>query len=215
MLVTYPPDVRSVYVRDGSRFDCVRDGCPAAVFLACRRAPVKLLPCRTSSTNVAFSLLGRDEPLARKLNDVLADRLKTFIYSDTDRQVKLLAGRDGEDAFARVFGAEARTVVVLYRTEWGEQGFTAVESTGIRTAQWRRDTTSPLSFRSTIHRLVLVGCLGPGVVRAGEVRDWTPPRPSLRLVCRRLAELRSRRPPKRSYRRLAGGLNPKPVERPF
>jgi hypothetical protein len=61
----------------------------------------------------------------------LSGRLETFIYSDEQRQVAL-AGRDGEDAFARVFGADARTVVVLYRAGWGDQGFTAAEATAIR-----------------------------------------------------------------------------------
>jgi hypothetical protein len=59
------------------------------------------------------------------------DRLATFIYSDAKRQATL-AGRDGEEAFSRVLGMEARTVVVLYREGWGEQGFTAVEATAIR-----------------------------------------------------------------------------------
>lgn len=81
--------------------------------------------------DVAFSFLGQDEPVAVALNERLQGRLRTFIYSDPDRQV-LLAGRDGEDRFSRVFGAEARTVVVLYRQGWGDRGFTAVEERAIR-----------------------------------------------------------------------------------
>jgi hypothetical protein len=81
--------------------------------------------------DVAFSFLSQDEALAVQLNDRLKDRLETFIYSDAKRQA-VLAGRDGADAFSRVFGAEARTVVVLYRAGWGESGFTAVEATAIR-----------------------------------------------------------------------------------
>lgn len=81
--------------------------------------------------DVAFSFLGRDEGLAADLNDRLRTRVRTFIYSDTERQTKL-AGRDGADAFARVFGVEAMTVVVLYREGWGDVGFTAPEATAIR-----------------------------------------------------------------------------------
>lgn len=81
--------------------------------------------------DVAFSFLGQDEPLAVALNERLSGRVRTFIYSDPDRQA-LLAGRDGEESFSRVFGTEARTVVVLYRQGWGERGFTAVEARAIR-----------------------------------------------------------------------------------
>ena len=119
--------------------------------------------------DVAFSFLGRDEPLARKLNDILADRLKTFIYSDKGRQA-MLAGRDGEGAFARIFGDEARTVVVLYREGWGEQGFTAAESTGIRNRASERGfqftTFIPLDNPPVAPRLAPAGAV---VVRAREV----------------------------------------------
>jgi hypothetical protein len=81
--------------------------------------------------DLGFSFLGEDEPLARSLNDALKDRISTFIYSDAERQVQL-AGRDGEELFARVFGRECRTVAVLYRVGWGERGFTSAEATAIR-----------------------------------------------------------------------------------
>ena len=71
------------------------------------------------SYDVAFSFLGKDEHVARQLNDLLKDRWTTFIYSDAERQVKI-AGADGASVFARVFGVESRTVVVLYRVGWGE-----------------------------------------------------------------------------------------------
>lgn len=44
--------------------------------------------------DVAFSFLGRDEPLAVQLRDLLERRVRTFIYSDAERQATL-AGRDG------------------------------------------------------------------------------------------------------------------------
>lgn len=81
--------------------------------------------------DLAFSFMGQDEPLAAHLNSLLTDRVETFIYSDAARQATI-AGRDGAEVFARVFGTKARTVAVLYRQGWGERGFTEVEATAIR-----------------------------------------------------------------------------------
>ena len=71
--------------------------------------------------DVAFSFLQRDEPLALQLNDLLQDRVKTFIYPERQKE---LAGTDGEETFGKVFGEEARLAVVLYRSEWGETKWT-------------------------------------------------------------------------------------------
>ena len=60
---------------------------------------------------VAFSFLAQDEVLATELNDLLQDRLSTFIYSKRQEE---LAGTDGEETFNNVFGKQARLVVVLY-----------------------------------------------------------------------------------------------------
>src|SRR6267154_411121 len=79
--------------------------------------------------DVAFSFLQQDEPLAMELNDRLQDRVKTFIYSE---QQKEIAGKDGEEGFNKVFGEEARIVVVLYRAGWGESRWTRIEQTAIR-----------------------------------------------------------------------------------
>jgi len=79
--------------------------------------------------DVAFSFLQRDEPLALQLNDRLQDRVKTFIYTE---QQKVVAGTDGEETFHRVFGKEARIVVVLFRKGWGESRWTRIEETAIR-----------------------------------------------------------------------------------
>jgi hypothetical protein len=79
--------------------------------------------------DVAFSFLQKDEGLAMQLNDLLQDRVKTFIYSE---QQKALAGTDGEEVFNRVFREESRLVVVLYRAGWGETKWTRVEQTAIR-----------------------------------------------------------------------------------
>jgi hypothetical protein len=54
---------------------------------------------------VAFSFLARDETLATELNDLLQDRLSTFLYSKRQEE---LAGTDGEKTFNDVFGKQAR-----------------------------------------------------------------------------------------------------------
>lgn len=78
---------------------------------------------------VAFSFLAKDESLATQINDLLQDRLKTFLYS---KHQEKLAGTDGEKTFNAVFGREARLVVVLYRDGWGETPWTRIEQTAIR-----------------------------------------------------------------------------------
>ncbi len=78
---------------------------------------------------VAFSFLTQDEALASELNDLVQDRLSTFLYS---QQQAKLAGGDGEQLFNRVFREEARLVVVLYREAWGSTNWTRIEETAIR-----------------------------------------------------------------------------------
>lgn len=79
--------------------------------------------------DVAFSFLAEDEDLAAKINELLEDRLSTFLYS---RQQGELAGTDGEKSFNVVFGAEARIVFVLYRKGWGTTPWTRIEENAIR-----------------------------------------------------------------------------------
>lgn len=79
--------------------------------------------------DIAFSFHSKDEALALQLNDKLQDRFKTFIYTE---QQKILAGRDGLEVFSKVFGKEARLVVVFYRSEWGETNFTRMEFEAIK-----------------------------------------------------------------------------------
>jgi hypothetical protein len=78
---------------------------------------------------VAFSFLKEDEPLASRINDLMQDRLSTFIYSKKQEEI---AGKDGEETFNRVFGEEALIVVVLYRQNWGKTAWTRIEETSIR-----------------------------------------------------------------------------------
>ena len=79
--------------------------------------------------DVAFSLLAEDEATVASLNDLLKDRLKTFFYPERQREV---TGTDGEDTFARVFQAESRAVVIVYRSKWGSTRWTRIEQTAIR-----------------------------------------------------------------------------------
>lgn len=79
--------------------------------------------------DVAFSFLAKDESLATQMNDLLQDRLHTFLYSKRQEE---LAGTDGERTFNAVFSEEARLVVVLYRDAWGESPWTRIEQTAIR-----------------------------------------------------------------------------------
>lgn len=79
--------------------------------------------------DVAFSFLESDEPLARQINDLLSDRVKTFFYPERQRET---AGTDGEKTFGKAFGEEARVVAVLYRKGWGETPWTRIEETAIR-----------------------------------------------------------------------------------
>jgi hypothetical protein len=78
---------------------------------------------------VAFSFLAQDEALATQINDLLQDRMSTFLYSKRQEE---LAGTDGEQTFNDVFGRQARLVVVLYRTGWGETPWTRIEQTAIK-----------------------------------------------------------------------------------
>lgn len=79
--------------------------------------------------DVAFSFLTQDEALAQRLNDLLQERMSTFIYPE--RQLEL-AGKDGEVLLKRAFGSESRIVVILYRKEWGTTPWTRIEQDAIR-----------------------------------------------------------------------------------
>jgi hypothetical protein len=85
--------------------------------------------------DVAFSFLAEDEELAIQINDLLQDRITTFIYS---RKQEEIAGRDGEETFNRVFGSEARIVFVLYREGWGKTPWTRIEESAIRNRAYEK-----------------------------------------------------------------------------
>lgn len=79
--------------------------------------------------DVAFSFNALDEGVANQLNDLLAPRLKTFIYSERQREI---AGTDGQESFSAVYGKTARLVVVLFRPEWGQTPWTRIERDAIK-----------------------------------------------------------------------------------
>lgn len=100
--------------------------------------------------DVAFSFHAQDESIATQLNDLVADRMKTFLYSERQRDI---AGTDGLEKFSEVYGKSARLVVVLYRPEWGETPWTRVEQEAIRQR----------AFNSGWDFTTFIGC-GPDVV---------------------------------------------------
>lgn len=85
--------------------------------------------------DVAFSFLAQDEPFATQLNDLLQDRVQTFLYSKRQGEI---AGTDGEKSFNKVFGEQSRLVVVLYRDGWGQTPWTRIEETSIRNRAYKQ-----------------------------------------------------------------------------
>ncbi|PSJ60472.1 hypothetical protein [Kumtagia ephedrae] len=79
--------------------------------------------------DIAFSFHSKDEGTATALNDLLQDRVKTFIYSARQKEI---AGTDGQESFSAVYGEKARLVVVFYREEWGQTPFTRIEMDAIK-----------------------------------------------------------------------------------
>ncbi len=78
---------------------------------------------------VAFSFLQADESIAYQINDLIQDRIETFLYSKKQEE---LGGTDGEKKFNEVFYKESRVVVVLYRNGWGLTPWTRIEETAIK-----------------------------------------------------------------------------------
>ena len=61
---------------------------------------------------VAFSFLQADEPIAYQINDLIQDRIETFLYSKKQEE---LGGTDGEKKFNEVFYKEENVITV---TPW-------------------------------------------------------------------------------------------------
>lgn len=78
---------------------------------------------------VAFSFLKEDEIVANAVNDLIQDRVKTFIYS---KKQEGLVGFDGEEKFNEVFNKKSKLVVILFRQNWGQSPWTRIEMTAIK-----------------------------------------------------------------------------------
>src|SRR5262245_5254540 len=79
--------------------------------------------------DIAFSFTKEDEGIATRINDLLQDRYRTFLYS---RAQEKLVGTDGEETFGAVFKEQARSVTVLLRPEWGTTPWTRIEQIAIK-----------------------------------------------------------------------------------
>jgi hypothetical protein len=103
--------------------------------------------------DAAFSFLARDESIAQELNDLIQERVETFLYS---KRQEAIAGTDGEKTFNKVFGEDARIVVVLFRDGWGETPWTRIEETAIRNRAYNEGydflVLVPLDKNATIPR---------------------------------------------------------------
>jgi hypothetical protein len=103
--------------------------------------------------DAAFSFLARDESIAQELNDLIQERVETFLYS---KRQEAIAGTDGEKTFNKVFGEDARIVVVLFRDGWGETPWTRIEETAIRNRAYKEGydflVLVPLDKNATIPR---------------------------------------------------------------
>ena len=88
---------------------------------------------------VAFSFLQEDEALAYQINDLIHDRLTTFIYSAHQKEA---VGKDGIETYTKVFLEDSRIVVILFREKWGTTPFTRIEENAIK----QRNSEEGLDF---------------------------------------------------------------------
>lgn len=101
---------------------------------------------------VAFSFCKEDESIALKINDLIIDRLSTFIYCQKQEE---LVGTDGEIEFKKVFSEKARMVVVLYRNGYGKSPWTRIEEEAIRNRAYSD------GFDFTLFVMMELKCLPP------------------------------------------------------
>ena len=79
--------------------------------------------------DVAFAFLKKDEHLANQINDLIHDKLNTFLYSKKQEDRAL---RNRDKVFFDVFATQSRVVVVIYRSKWGTTPWTEIEEKLIR-----------------------------------------------------------------------------------
>jgi hypothetical protein len=79
--------------------------------------------------DLAFSFTQKDEQIAKGLYGLLSDRLKCFLYTESQKEI---AFKDGQKAFSDVYNKESRFVVILFNDTYGKTKWTRVEETAIR-----------------------------------------------------------------------------------
>jgi len=79
--------------------------------------------------DIAISFLANDEDIAQEIEGSLSKFFNVFIYSKRQEE---LAGTDGMESFSDVFKSRSKTVLVLYRKDWGNTKWTAVEMNAIK-----------------------------------------------------------------------------------
>ena len=79
--------------------------------------------------DVAFAFLKKDEHLANQINDLIHNKLNTFLYSKK-QEGRALRNRD--KVFFDVFAKQSRVVVLIYRSKWGTTPWTEIEEKLIR-----------------------------------------------------------------------------------
>ena len=79
--------------------------------------------------DVTFAFLEKDEPLANQINDLIKDKLNTFLYP---KKLEYLPNSKLEKTFIDVFERQSRIVVVLFSNKWGTTPWTALEEKAIR-----------------------------------------------------------------------------------
>ena len=81
-------------------------------------------PTRSFKYDAAISFLNDDLGLAQQIRDGLAPVLSVFLYADRQQEI---AGGDGLAIFRSAFRFDARLVIVLFRSQWGQTPWTRVE----------------------------------------------------------------------------------------
>lgn len=79
--------------------------------------------------DVAFSFVNEDEPIVREVVVELGSRIKSFFYTDQEKQN---AFKDGEMLLSEIYGKKSRAVAIFHRKGWEARPWTRIESTAIR-----------------------------------------------------------------------------------
>jgi hypothetical protein len=78
--------------------------------------------------DAAISFLNDDLGMAQRLRDGLAPHVRVFLYADRQQEI---AGSDGLVTFRAAFRSDARLIIVLFRSGWGETPWTRIEQQAV------------------------------------------------------------------------------------